>query len=70
MGDYTPTGTGTGVGTSTAYTNYCSSRLPCGICRLTNAICPMWNSSVMPTWSPMYEVTCSAELKGEEDEVN
>lgn len=65
--NYTPTGSGTGVGISTEYTNYCASRLPCGICRLTNAICPMWNGSVTPTWAQPYEVTCSAEAKGESD---
>lgn len=53
MSEHIPTGNDTGVSTSTTYTNYCSSRLPCGICRLTNAICPMWNGSVTPTWSPI-----------------
>ena len=60
---YIPTESGTGVGTSTAYTNYCAFRLPCGICRQTNAIGPMWNQSVVPTWNQQYEVTCVADVE-------
>ena len=56
---------------STAYSNYCSSRLPCGICRLTMQVCPMWNGCgihIMPTWGvDNTEITCSVDRKGEED---
>ena len=56
---------------STAYSNYCSSRLPCGICRLTMQVCPMWNGCgihIMPTWGvDKTEITCSVDRKGEED---
>lgn len=52
----TTTGTGT---TTTAFTNYCGHRLPCGYCRIMNAPCPMpySNPTIVPTWNP-YEVTC------------
>ena len=36
--------------TTTAKYEYCGNRLPCGLCRLTNSICPM---QIKP-----YEVTC------------
>ena len=47
-------GTGGTVNGSTSYTNYCAHRLPCGICRMTNQICPIWNGcGVYPitTWT-------------------
>ena len=37
------------------YTNYCSYRLPCGICQRTNSICPLSGG----TWTPTWEVTCN-----------
>lgn len=46
------------IGTSTAdsYSNYCSYRLPCGVCIRTNAMCPKqyspsitWTTSTNPT---------------------
>lgn len=37
------------------YTNYCSYRLPCGICQRTNSICPLSGGICTPTW----EVTCN-----------
>ena len=33
---------------------YCSHRLPCGVCRLTNQMCPVGSMKIEPTW------TCSA----------
>lgn len=59
------TDSGTGVGTSTTYTlqNYCAFRLPCGICRHTNTVCPMWNQSVVPTWNKQYEITCGVDVE-------
>ena len=37
------------------YTNYCSYRLPCGICQRTNSICPL-SGGIYTTW----KVTCTA----------
>ena len=37
------------------YTNYCSYRLPCGVCLKTNSICPLSGGICTPTW----EVTCT-----------
>ena len=37
---------GTASGTTTGnyyYSSYCGNRLPCGICRITNAPCPTYN---------------------------
>ena len=41
------------------YTNYCSYRLPCGICQRTNSICPL-NGGIYATW----KVTCTAGAVG------
>lgn len=30
---------------------YCASRLPCGVCRLLNAMCPKWAYTITPTWA-------------------
>ena len=48
--NYTLTGNGTGIGETTIYTNYCVDRLPCGLCRLTNSICPLSGYEWKPTW--------------------
>ena len=32
------------------YTN-CSNRLPCGVCRLTNQMCPIGFTKIEPTWT-------------------
>lgn len=29
----------------------CSNRLPCGVCRLTNQMCPIGFTSIEPTWT-------------------
>ena len=42
--------------TTTVKYEFCGNRLPCGLCRLTNTICPMQNYKT-------YEVTCSTEVK-------
>jgi hypothetical protein len=54
------------VGSSTAWaTNewtVCTNRLPCGVCRLMQMMCPL--AAVKPydvTWKNPYEVTCKAE---------
>lgn len=33
------------------YTNYCSYRLPCGICQRTNSVCPLNGGTWTPTWT-------------------
>lgn len=46
---------------SGSYSNNCSNRLPCGICRLTMTICPMWNGQWRyngTIWDPT-KVTCT-----------
>lgn len=35
---------------SITYTDYCSYRLPCGLCRLTNSQCPKAGTIVNPTY--------------------
>ena len=44
------------------YTNYCSYRLPCGICQRTNSICPL-SGGIYTTW----KVTCTAGAVGTDD---
>ena len=36
----------------------CVNRLPCGVCRLTNQLCPIGVTRLEPTW------TCSSETSG------
>ena len=45
-----------------AYT-LCPNRLPCGICRLMQATCPLNVKSYDVTWNVPYEVTCKAEVQ-------
>lgn len=33
------------------YTNYCTYRLPCGICQRTNSVCPLSGGICTPTWT-------------------
>ena len=45
-------------GTSLTYEpNNCGSRLPCGLCLITNSPCPFVTQTITPIW----EVTCKAE---------
>lgn len=62
-----------GVGSSTTWaTNewtLCTNRLPCGICRLMQAACPLAVKPYDVTWENRvqvvpYEVTCKAEVQG------
>ena len=39
------------------YTNYCSYRLPCGVCQRTNSICPLSGGTSALTWTP--KITCT-----------
>lgn len=42
------------------YYQYCGNRLPCGVCRLTNSICPLEGGwKITPTWGP--DCTISAD---------
>ena len=47
------------------YNEYCGNRLPCGICRLTNTICPL---NAMPTWTSCTTTSSSFSEKGTEDD--
>lgn len=29
----------------------CWNRLPCGVCRMTNMMCPLWNKGPTITWT-------------------
>lgn len=33
------------------YTNYCTYRLPCGVCQRTNSMCPLSGGAYTPTWT-------------------
>ena len=39
------------------YAQYCSNRLPCGICKLMQTACPLSVNSWGTTWKNPYEVT-------------
>ena len=39
------------------YTDYCAYRLPCGVCRMTNIVCPMSGMKVTPTWTATSALT-------------
>lgn len=62
------------VGSSTAWATSemtaCTNRLPCGVCRLMQMMCPLavkpYDVTVTPydvTWKNPYEVTCKAEAQ-------
>lgn len=38
--------------TAINYSQYCTYRLPCGICSRTNSYCPIFNGTVDITWTP------------------
>ena len=64
MFDFETTYTGTGT-TNTDY-NSCGYRLPCGLCRFTNTICPIQcRTTITPTWNQKWDVTCSTDKKGQ-----
>ena len=50
----------TGGNTTWATNTYtlCTNRLPCGICRLMQVICPLNVKSYDVTWNVPHEVTC------------
>ena len=51
---YTINTDNTGTGTTTpSWHNYCSWRLPCGLCRQTNTVCPYYTNSI--------EITCGQD---------
>lgn len=45
------------TGTAWPQQDYCSSRLPCGVCIILGKVCPKEGYMVTPTW----EVTCKSE---------
>lgn len=46
------------TGTNINYNaNYCGSRLPCGLCLITNSPCPMFPTQISPTW----KITCEGK---------
>ena len=59
--------------TTPNYSQYCANRLPCGLCRLTNAICPLTctATTVTSVWTePFTKVpytTTSAKSEGNND---
>ncbi len=59
----------TGTPTAFSHSNYCENRLPCGVCRLTNSICPIGSGcgqSPNPwgiTWTA--SETTTGQIKGE-----
>ena len=50
------------------YTNYCSYRLPCGICQRTNSICPLSGGTCTPTWASCTTASSSFSEKEAKDE--
>ena len=44
------------------YSQYCVYRMPCGICRFTNSMCPLKGGNIEITWQNP-QVTC--EVKNE-----
>ena len=52
------------VGLSTTWATsewtFCTNRLPCGVCRLTQMMCPL---AVKPYDVTLYKVTCKAEVQ-------
>ena len=35
------------------YSQFCFNRLPCGLCRLTNTMCPMQSNMTDVSWSAL-----------------
>lgn len=61
----------TGTPIVNSYSDYCWNRLPCGVCRLTNSICPMGNGcgqNPVITWATS-EIT-TGTIKGASDADN
>ena len=64
--------------TDDKYSKFCASRLPCGLCRLTNAMCPF--VSLQPSYiscnDNMYTyghgqiITCSSGADGHAESAN
>lgn len=49
-------------GTSLTYgSNNCGSRLPCGLCLITNRPCPFVEQTITPTW----KITCEGKTDGD-----
>lgn len=46
----------TGTTTPVYDARNCLSRLPCGLCLITNSMCPLMKTYISPSW----EVTCQS----------
>lgn len=66
-----------GVGSSTTWATseltVCTNRLPCGVCRLMQMMCPLAVKPYDVTWVNRvqvvpYEVTCKAEVPKEDND--
>ena len=42
------------------YTNYCFNRLPCGICTITQKMCPLVGNQAQITWQ-LPDITCEVK---------
>lgn len=51
------------------YGNYCANRLPCGVCRLLNAQCPMAWGSPNITWTCQTQTGSSTQATINMDEM-
>lgn len=67
----------TTANSTTSHSDYCGSRLPCGICRLTMTTCPLWNGcqfTITPTaitTTTGTPITINArDVKGVSDEID
>lgn len=63
---YTPTENGTGTCAITDF-NYCMYRLPCGVCILTDSICPLSGNGCQPTWETPFYCTTGTVMKEAEN---
>lgn len=55
------------VGSSTTWATsewtFCTNRLPCGICRLMQMMCPLATKPYDVTWTNPCKMTCKAEVQ-------
>lgn len=49
---------------TTTHSNYCGSRLPCGICRLTMTSCPLWNGCLFTNTPNIITTTTGTTTTG------
>ncbi len=56
--DYPSNGTG---GLSGCDNSFCWNRLPCGVCRMTNMMCPIGNNRPTITWTSGDGICCNPQ---------